>query len=253
MTNSTRAWEADPILEPATDPFPGAPLPIIQLGPGWPVPALLRPSQNPNSAGLYPLGRKYSIADEAIYRLMGLYTGTERDTYALRVSSITRWPDRIFINVENIIWDSMGNWLRWDYQESETPKQLVPAELQVGRKWTATYHAKRGGQSLPRSSIDYRIFARERVTVPAGTFHAFRIEGRGWAEGNYLEETQWVLPWVNFPIRLDRMMRAGNAPGLLMADRHELLSLTQYAIDNSCVGLTDAPTRSLVGDSCAAG
>jgi hypothetical protein len=65
----------------------------------------------------------------------------------------------------------------------DTPVQSTPAELQVGRNGPPPFAA-------PRTEDDQRLlrFAycrkREIITVPAGRFDCFRIEGEGWNTTN---------------------------------------------------------------------
>ncbi|MBI2553050.1 MAG: CHAT domain-containing protein [Candidatus Rokubacteria bacterium] len=64
--------------------------------------------------------------------------------------------------------------------------------LRVGKWWVATYayHDRQRGRSFPRVEVTWRVEAYEDVTVPAGTFKAFRLQGRAPA----VNFTRWYAP-----------------------------------------------------------
>jgi hypothetical protein len=204
-------------------------MPVIEFAAGGQAPQLLQPSANPYSAGSYPLGRKYTVGDEATFRESDLFTGAEQRTYTQHVTRVDQEADRVEINHGKAIWDLMGNVIKAGDKEFDVPQQFTPAEFQVGKKWTAAFVRTRDGSA---SSIyyDLHIVRREKVSVPAGTFDAFRIEGRGWntSAGKHLEMTLWLVPGLNFPVRHERLNR--NRKGRLKeTERHELVSLRQQA------------------------
>ena len=72
---------------------------------------------------------------------------------------------------------------------------------------------------------------KEKVTVPAGEFEAFRVEGGGWNKSYsiQLKTTYWLVPGLNFGIK--REFTARRADGKYNnAERHELISLRQNSI-----------------------
>lgn len=83
-------WKDDPVV--------GKGRPAIDIRPGGGVPKLLAASANPYSAGLYPLGRIFTVGDHATLRETNVLTGVEKRIYSPRVSpvSISR-PDRVEI------------------------------------------------------------------------------------------------------------------------------------------------------------
>lgn len=107
------------------------------------------------------------------------------------------------------------------------PVQLTPAEFQLGKKWKAAFIRIENGRSL-NAYYDLRIVRRGKVSVPAGTFEAFRIEGEGWSKNIQLEVRLWLVPGLNFPVKLEKVTR--NRGRLIETKRHELISLRQQAI-----------------------
>ena len=221
-----QARVAASVLTPAAMPVARAP--AIEIKAGAPIPQLLQPSPNPYSAGRYPLGRRFTVGDEATFRESDFLTGVTQRTYTIRVTRVDLDADRVEINGGKGIIDSMGNPIKWWAREFNAPVQQTPAEFQVGKKWTAAYTESRPGQAPINISIAFHILRREKVIVPAGTFDAFRIEGWGWSmtHGSQIEFRQWLVPGLNFTVKREVLVRApfgrfGDT------DRHELVSLRQ--------------------------
>lgn len=234
-------WEADPVVPRETMPRYGPPRkPLIVLGDGRAVPDLLAPSKNPNSAGRYPLARRYSVGDGARFTVTNPGSGDGPTSIRLRVTKVDEAQDRVEINDGRIVWDLMGNTTETVRVQFDLPKQSTPAEFYVGRKWTAAFqatavapgNAERAGR-VRAFSIGLAIVARERVQVPAGTFDAFRIQGYGSSGPLNIEETTWLVPWLNFPVKMERLhyvLDRGFGRRQLRSERHELVSARQFAI-----------------------
>ncbi len=205
----------------------------IELRAGAPVPQIFVPSANPYSAGFYPLGRKYTVGDEAIFRETDYLTGVEQRVYTNRVTGVDLHADRVEINSGKGIIDLMGNPLKLGGLEFDVPRQQHPAELQVGKKWTAAYIQSRQGADANRIAIDFHVSRKEKITVPAGTFEAFLIEGWGWSltRGAQIQFRLWLLPRLNFAVKWEVVTRARDGR-YGEASRHELISLRQHAVSD---------------------
>lgn len=185
------------------------------------------PNTNPYSAGTYPLQRRYTVGDEAAYRESDLLTGVVQRRFRMRVTRVDVDADRVELNGGRILLDSMGNPVSNARSRFDIPVQLYPAQLQAGAKWTAASHGEDERGRAFEIFYDLHIRGMERVTVPAGEFHAFRIEGRGWnlTKGVQLEITLWVVPGINFYIKRERTHRRNGR--LKLTERHELSFLAQ--------------------------
>jgi hypothetical protein len=205
-------------------------------------------SANPNSVGQFPVGRRYSVGDEATAQLSDLLTGVVGNTLNLRVTKVDDDNDRVELNNGAYVWDTMGNRIRDpESGTSDMVRQLVPAEFYVGRKWTAAWkqeHPRAGKRTV---EMTLRIGTFETVEVPAGKFQAFRIDGNGWANDNFgsmsIEQRAWLVPGLNFAVRSEAIARRGSR--LVQTDRHELVSLAQAHIASNCL-VDRASTRSIV-------
>lgn len=79
--------------------------------------------------------------------------------------------------------------------------------LRVGEAWSFT--TKVGSSVVMDQRNDYKVVAYEPVTVPAGTFDCFKIEGK--SEASYktsyfysMVETYWYCPKVNYAAKIRR-------------------------------------------------
>jgi len=223
---------ADPAASQSPRPASATPAgtPLIDIRAGVPVPTLIAPSANPFSAGRYALGRIFTVGDEATIRQTDTLTGVEERTYRPRVTRVDYDLDRVEFNNGNTITDLMGNSIKNGPIEFDTPVQFIPAEFQIGKKWTAAFRRTKDGQQSS-AYYDLQIVKREAITVPAGSFDTFLIEGEGWNMTNSarLEARLWLVPGLNFAIRREFVTR--NKRGkFAQTERHELVALRQHAI-----------------------
>ena len=109
-------------------------------GAGLPVPDFLARSENPYSAGTYPLDRRFNVGDEATY--IGKDPDSEESRqFTRRVTRVDVEGDRVEFNRGRFVTDLMGNLLKKLQVEYDIPVQVAPAELQVGKRWTARFRA----------------------------------------------------------------------------------------------------------------
>jgi len=238
-------WEADSLVAPAGTGRPSAQAkPALVLKAGAMPPTILTASDNPYSAGFFPLGRHYSVGDVATFRRSDLLTEVVQRDFTYRVTNVDLENDRVEINKGTQIWDSMGNVLsipgsaaaRGNDNMAEPPRQYSPSELQVGKKWSAAYAVDIA--SDPRSvNIDFHIASREKVRVPAGEFYAFKVVAIGWRDwrnkSDWRTEIQmsiWLLPSLNFPVKKTHVER-NHFGRYWVSNVDELVSLRQMVFE----------------------
>ena len=220
-----------PLAKPVAEATRASAAPMINLHAGVAVPTLIAPSANPFSAGRYPNTRIYTVGDEATFRDSDALTGLEQRIFTWRVTRVDYDLDRVEINDGHHITDLMGNFIKEGGKIYDAPRQWTPAEYQVGKKWTATFsHTFK--RVTTSSYYNLHIVKRETVTVPAGSFDAFRIEGEGWnvTLGNQNEMRMWLVPGLNFPVKREFIGRPRTG-GFGITSRFELISLRQQIID----------------------
>jgi hypothetical protein len=213
---------------------------MLDIRAGVPVPTLIAPSDNPFSAGRYPLGRIYTVGDEATVRQSDILTGVEDRTFTLRVTRVEYETDRVELNDGESVRDLMGNAVKMGRTESNRPAefnapvQITPFEFHVGKKWTAIFSMTRDGVTST-GYYDLQIMQREFVNVPAGDFDTFRIEGAGWNNqyGSQLRAKLWVVPALNFTIKSERIVTFRGRR--IDNERQELVTLRQQTVDTKCV------------------
>jgi hypothetical protein len=200
--------------------------PLYDLKPGAPVPDFYGPT-NPNSAGTYPLGRKFTPGDEVVWRVVDPISRVQQRMETFRVRKVDLEADRVEFE-DGGLTDLMSNPIRFRGTDFEPAWLLFPAELQVGKQWSSRYRRSRQGD-VSDWEVAFRITRRERVAVPAGPFEAFRIEGRGFSTTRRFEFEwlMWVVPGLNFVVKRDLFSRAGGQ--LTFAEGIELVSLKQHA------------------------
>lgn len=232
-------WERDRVLQAAAGKERPA-RPLIEIAKGLPVPELFRAPPNPNSAGKYPLGRRFSVGDEGV-GVMSSPIGTRQREYTVRVTKVDEARDRVEWDSGGFLGafasDLMGNATETDGVAFDPPRQFIPAELYVGNRWRAAYRETQmeARQGLPLGdtrvvTYQFSIVARERITVASGEFDAFRIEGYGRVRNLVLEEKIWVLPYFNFQLRWDRLRYGPPGSTFHWSHRRENVSARQYAI-----------------------
>lgn len=178
----------------------------LEIGPGFPARVLMRPSQNPASAGTYVNAKTFTVGDEVVYAVSDAMLGRAPELLVQRVTLIDEENDRVEINGGESVFDTLGNLLKWGQRVYDPRAQREPAQLQVGNKWTTRFRLAFGGR-VSDSYFDHRVAARESVRVPAGEFDSFRLEGIGY---NMTADIQislvvWVVPGLNFPLRSERI------------------------------------------------
>lgn len=237
--------------QPSSEPD-GLGRPLIEIVEGQPAPQFFEISKNPNSAGRYALGRKFTVGDEfGIFVYDDLLTKVgKRKT--LQVTKVDWAADRVELNNGEYIWDTMGNVVKEPaYSFTEMPRQFHPAELQVGKKWTASWkNLNNGFWGTGRTSIvDLHVVAFEKVRVPAGEFMAFLITFEGWDYGGRDNQHHygrlWVVPGLNISIKREHDKRTNVPWGRGWSSGYELVSLRQYAAD-AAYATASAGSRGLV-------
>ena len=180
---------------------------------------------NPFSKGTVNADTKYKVGDTYTYNVMDLHSRAVQRQEVAAVTEITGSEVRYS---NGLITDLLGNQLRARDGRIFSPSQFTPLEYAVGKRWRTRFTVTVQGYTGD-NELEFHIAARERITVPAGTFEAFRIEakGHGQTPKGILEIniTGWIAPDVcRRPIARNdrRTTRFGG-----VAIRDELVSFKQ--------------------------
>ncbi len=183
---------------------------------------------NPFSKGTATANTAYRIGDTYSYRITDPRTGMEQPSRVATVEKITE-EEIIFSN--GLVTDLLGNTLRASDGRRSSPRQQFPTEYAVGRQWHSTFSSTtRAGDDEGITEQDAKIVARELITVPAGTFDAFRIEYTGTTtfktRTTQSRVTRWVAPdQVRRGIAVEEYLTQGTR--VILAERQELASFRQ--------------------------
>lgn len=231
---------------PAAAPAPPVAPPPVAARPTAPTPRLPVPTPAPtvDATGLPPLSatelaalaavpplkldnehrRDYGVGDRIEFQVIDLYTRQSK-AQTLEVTAVDLAGDRVEFNGGDQVSDFMGNIVSNARGAMSTPRQFYPAELEVGRRWRTEFRQDRRSGATYYFRYKVKVAARERVTVPAGSFDAFRIEAEGFNVGlnAYIKRTIWVAPGVNADIAHETFVRLRNGQ-VEQNDRQELVA-----------------------------
>jgi hypothetical protein len=203
------------------------------------------PSTNPYTKGTAKADADYQPGDSYTYVRMDAFSRAESNTFEERVTEVTEFE--VIYNRGRRITDLLGNDIVGRGGAEFSPSQIFIYEYSIGKKWTTRFHVvlpeesgkgKGKGmgkkiQAAPRSrdddvELDFRVVAKESITVPAGTFDAYRVEGNGFliraaANQRYV---YWIAPdRVRRVLAMEILVGSGKA--FKRADRFELAAYSQ--------------------------
>jgi uncharacterized caspase-like protein len=167
--------------------------------------------------------RRYTLGDEYRFRIIDQFNKSEKPLN-MTVTRVDVDQDRVEFNGGEYLSDLMGNTTRNDRGDLDTPRQFYPAELFIGKKWRTQFRQTRPNGTVYTFYYDMKVVARERVTVPAGTFDAYVLEGQGFNVnlGASLQRRIWVAPGISADIAHETLVRLRNG-AIDQNDRQELI------------------------------
>jgi hypothetical protein len=171
--------------------------------------------------------RSFTAGDSYTTSVIDAFTKVSKPL-VMKVSQVDVNAERVVYNDGEFVSDLMGNTTTNQRGTFSTPRQFYPAALIVGNKWQTRFKQTRPSGITYTFQYDLKVVAKERITVPAGTFDAFKIEARGFNMelGASLERNIWVTPGVNADIahEIKVRLRSGRWE---QNDRQELVSIVQ--------------------------
>ena len=150
---------------------------------------------NPYTKGSVSTNTAYKVGDSYFYRVIDTQLNREEKPNFLRVTGIT--DNEVIFNDGRQVFDFFGN-RRKRGDTTWSPNQTVPMEFVVGKRWNTRFRFVDPAGNDQAVNLDFRVADREKITVPAGTFYAFRIEASGWARGGEINNSwawkEWFAP-----------------------------------------------------------
>jgi hypothetical protein len=154
--------------------------------------AIVDSKSNPFTAGSAVSRRDYQVGDEYVYRTIDLHTHIANPGPRLTVTAVSE-NQVTFAN--GFVSDLLGNTIRGANGRRFVDNQPYPVEYALGKKWVTRFQVEDGGGVIDEMELEFKVIARETITVPAGTFDTFRVAGTGWARGGRKREvTHWMAP-----------------------------------------------------------
>lgn len=147
----------------------------------------------PDKAGVVPLAPgadRFRVGDTFVFRGKDLYGKSISRRY--NVTGID--GEHVQVNGGDILWDHMGNLVRNGRHDGVRipARQAIPAELQLNKKWRSAYMMTYPNGRKNHVYYDYRIVGMETVTVGAGTFTVYKVEGLGFDRHVGLRHNSWI-------------------------------------------------------------
>jgi hypothetical protein len=136
----------------------------------------------------------FKVGERYDYRRSDLLTGAEKEKQSSKVSKIEN--DEVMFDDGKTVTDLFGNNVRAPDGRKWTPYQFFINDYQIGKRWQAQFLVTLADGKQVNNTFDLRVAGRERITLPAGTYDAFRIEATGanLTNGATLERTVWIAP-----------------------------------------------------------
>jgi len=148
---------------------------------------------NPFSQGTGVANVNYKIGDRYRFQELDLLTKQEIRRRVMTVTSIA--DDEVTFNEGRLSTDLLGNPVRNANGRNFVERQIFIAEYSIGKKWRTVYEGIGRNGNANEWTIDLKVTKRESITIAAGTFDAFKIEGGGSnRSGIHFQITYWVAP-----------------------------------------------------------
>ncbi len=183
---------------------------------------------NPYTKGNARIDTQFKIGDSYSYREIDLYTKIETRNFVNRITQITE--DQVIFGDGRFVTDFFGNQIKTPNGWTYTGAQFFIAEYAIGKKWSTRFKVEQQIRTS-ETEIEFKVVAREKITVPAGTFDAFRIEGAGWSrtslgESNSNNPKYWIAPGIRRPVASETYRRTSGGK-VLSYERQELTAYLQ--------------------------
>jgi hypothetical protein len=158
---------------------------------------------------------------------MDIYSRVVSHEISQRVTAVT--ANEVVYNNGRLVTDLLANVKRTGDDGVFTANQQNPAEFFVGKRWRTRFTLE-DGRGLTRFDVSYRITKKERVTVPAGTFDTFLVEGKGASSRDRVRQViqrAWFAPEQCRRAVAREEIRIGGGGREGRAERFELVSFRQ--------------------------
>jgi hypothetical protein len=165
--------------------------------------------QVPNKEGVIQVRAKdrYRVGDTYTMRRRDELTKITIQETTFRVTQVT--DEKVMINDDVVLTREGGTISNQFIRKMDPPRLDLPSDdYAIGKKWTFRSLQSNFNGSKMWVEGQVRVVALEAVTVPAGTFMAYRLELNSISDsGTRVKLTRWMQPELGYPVKLLREIR----------------------------------------------
>jgi len=188
---------------------------------------IINEAANPYSKGSVSANTQYRVGDSYVFREVDRFSKAELGRVTRTIKAIS--DEEVQFDDGGIL-DLLGNNVRLADGRQTKGQQGLPLEYTVGRRWTTRYMLTLADGSRYVNEDERHIAAKEKITVPAGTFDAYRIEGRIYSQSPkglvIARTTHWRVPeLIRVPVANEEVRHISGRE--VWSRRDELVSYRQ--------------------------
>jgi hypothetical protein len=165
---------------------------------------------------------QFAVGDRFTFRYLDLFSGVEGGRHKLKVTALS--ANEVTFNGGRHVTDRLGNDIKSGKEVETAGMQIFIPEYSVGRKWSTEFRTRKQNGEENLFNYDFTVVAKERITVPAGTFDTYRVEGGGYVRlirGNRRHKSDhvaafkiWIAPDKVFKYVAEEYILQGTAVGV---------------------------------------
>jgi hypothetical protein len=133
---------------------------------------------NSDSAGTTKADTNHKIGDRYTYRVVDLFSKVEDRQYTMIVTGIK--DGQVIFGNGGRITDLLGNDIKLGKGVQISGQQIFVPEYGIGKTWTTKYQERKRNGAEFMITYEFKVVSRELISVPAGTFDTYRVEGEGY-------------------------------------------------------------------------
>lgn len=173
-------------------------------------------------ASLGYIGPRFKVGDAYQFQVSDVLTNVPGGKLSASVTSAE--GDLVQLNNGTVVLTVLGAILKNERGTFDPPIGGLPAEFQVGKKWTARATQKASDGKTWELTQESKITGREVLTVGAGTFQTYVVETVIYLLGGpTFNIKSWHDPRFGYAIKREEIGRAGGR--IFRSERRELIAI----------------------------
>ena len=136
---------------------------------------------NPYTKGTARADIAFKVGDTYSYQVSDLVSGKPLRSFTTSVTGITE-REVLYDNGRSAT-DLLGNTTKFADGRRPTGNQTQPGIFEIGKRWATRYLLTTPDGRRFDNEVQLHIVTKESITVPAGTFDCYRVEGVGVGRG----------------------------------------------------------------------